>query len=166
MTNWTTLIDAVETEEVRVRQEPVEVPDGVVAMLVRLQNGTGPNGGALRASLPIGSVEEFEHIKRVLRKASDSLVPAASVTSKAIYLEADEYIEETSETGEDGVVKVSKRLRVREHATPVKISFTVGARRGRKADDAESDVVVLDEGVAVAAAPAVVVKPGSKRGKR
>lgn len=167
MTDWANLIDAVETEEVRVRQEPVDVPDGVVAMLTKLQTGKGPNGGALRASLPVSSLVEFEHIKRVLRKASDSLTPAASVTTKPVYAEGDEYLEEvTSEPDSTGAVTVTKRLRVKDGAAPIKVTFTVGTRRGRKSDAAETADIVSDPATMSAVAEAEAETPKSRHGKK
>lgn len=134
---WDTLLDTIETEEVRTRSEPVDAPPAVVAMLDGLRERQGADGPKIRAYLPITSLAEFTHVKRVLRKASDLMVPLASVTTKGVYAEDDEYMVET--TDEAGVV--TRKLTIREGAVPQRIAFTVGERRGKKSEKTDESSV-------------------------
>lgn len=131
VTDWNSLLESVETVEGRAPVVKVDVPDGLAALLTKLRDGKGANGGSLRATLPNKpeTVENFDLLRRTLRAGGNTLEPKASVTTKAVYAADDEVNVGTEE---------EPKFEIKEGAVPIAISFSVGARRGKPAATANA----------------------------
>jgi hypothetical protein len=131
MTDWDKLLKSVETVEGNAPAAKVVVPEGLVALITKLRDGRGPNGGTLRATLPNKpeTLDNYNLMRRTLRAAGNTLEPKISVTTKAVYDAKDEINVGTAE---------EPQFKISENAVPIAIVFSVGERRGRKTD-AEPD---------------------------
>lgn len=131
MTDWMALLNDVQVSETaaRVNSDPVDVPDILVGMLAKLR-APGPNGGKQRASLPAKGNAEYLNMRRVLSAAAKKLDPPASVSAKPVFSADDE--ESVPNTNGPGM-----QVKIRDGAQPIRISFTVGERRGAKPNGPE-----------------------------
>lgn len=124
--NWDTLLSDIQVSEVAEKRAlmDVDAPDAVVQLLTRLR-GPSATGKRQRGSLPVGGNDEYLTVRATLASASRKLTPPGSVTCKPIFAEDDEIVAKDDEGNVTGVA-------VREGAQPIRITFTVGERRGAK----------------------------------